>query len=94
MLAVMCFVFEQIPIKDAVLSRYVRDERRERILSIKFILKFCVGADILLISSVMMQRGHEFNTLFITMSGVASTIFMAAVMLPNQVDEDRLDKPF
>ena len=94
MLAAMCFVFEQIPIKDAILSRYVRDERRERILGIKFLLNLYVGANVLPISSLIMQRGHQFNTLFIIMSGVASTIFMAAVMLPNQVDEDRLDKPF
>ena len=88
------FVFRQIPINDAVLSRYIPDERRERILSMKFLLNLYLGASVLPISSLIMQRGHEFNTLFILMIGIASTIFMAAVMLPNQVDEDTLDKPF
>ena len=87
-------MFGQIPINDAILSRYVPDERRGRILSFKFLLNLCVGASVLPISSLIMQRGYEFNTLFIMMSGVASTVVMAAVILPNQVDEDRLDKLF
>ena len=94
MLAAMCFVFGQIPINDAILSRYVPDERRGKILSFKFLLNLCAGASVLPISSLIMQRGYEFTTLFIMMSGVASTIFIAAVILPNQVDEDRLDKLF
>ena len=93
-LVAMCFVFGQIPINDAILSRYVPDELRGRKLSIKFLLNLCVGVSVLPISSLIMLRGCEFNTLFIMMSGVASTIFMAAVMLPNRIDEDRLDKPF
>ena len=32
---------------------------------------------------LIMQRGYEFNTLFIRISGVASTICIAAVILPN-----------
>ena len=91
---VMCFVIRQIPINDAILSRYVPDELRGRILSTEFLLNLCVGSSVLPISSLIMQCGYEFNTLFIILSGVASTIFMAAVILPNQVDEDRLEKPF
>ena len=91
---VMCFVIGQIPIKDAILFRSVPDELRGRILSTKFLLNLCVGASVLPISSLIMQRGYELNTLFIIMGGVASTIFMAVVTLPNQFDEDRLDKPF
>ena len=92
MLVAMCFVFGQIPINDAILSRYVPDERRGRILSIKFLLNLCIGASVLPISSLIMRRGYEFNSLFILMSGVATAIFLAAVILPNQVDEDRMDK--
>lgn len=90
----MRFVFGLIPINDAILSGYVPDERLGRILSIIFLFNLCVGASVLPMNSLMIQRGYEFNTLFIIMSGVAPTIFMAAVILPDQVDEDKLDKPF
>ena len=77
------FCLGQIPIKDTILCRYVPDEWHGRILSIKFSLNLCVGAGVLPISNLIMQRGCEFNTLFILVNGDASDIFLAAVILPN-----------
>ena len=42
MMIAMSFVFGQIPITDAVMSRYVPDSWRSRILSIKFLLNLCI----------------------------------------------------
>ena len=77
------FCLGQIPTKATILCRYVPDEGHGRILSIKFLINLCVGAGVLPISSLIMQHGYEFNTLFILMNGVASDIFLAAVILPN-----------
>ena len=91
-LVAICFVFGQIPINDAILSRYIPDEKRGKILSIKFLLNLCVGAAVLPISSLLMQNGYEFNTIFILMGGMAVFILLAALILPNQTEVDRLDK--
>ena len=91
-LIAICFVFGQIPINDAILSRYIPDEKRGKILSIKFLLNLCVGATVLPISSLLMQNGYEFNTIFILMGWMAILILFAALILPNQTEIDRLDK--
>ena len=93
-LVAICFVFGQIPINDAILSRYIPDEKRGKILSIKFLLNLCVGAAVLPISSLLMQNGYEFNTIFILMGGMAVFILLAALILPKQTEIDRLDKTY
>ena len=93
-LVAICFVFGQIPINDAILSRYIPDEKRGKILSIKFLLNLCVGAAVLPISSLLMQNGYEFNTIFILMGGMAVFILLAALILPKQTELDRLDKTY
>ncbi len=93
-LVAMCFVFGQIPINDAILSRYIPDERRGKILSVKFLLNLCVGASVLPVSSLLMQNGYEFNTIFILMGGIAVIILIAALILPKQTETDRLDKKY
>ena len=87
MAAATCFVFEQIPINDANLSRYVPKERRGRNLSIKFLLNLCVGASVLPISSLIIQRDDEFNNIFFYYDEWCSLDHFfwggAAVILPN-----------
>ena len=91
MTVAMLFVFGQIPINDAVISRYVPDSRRSRILSMKFALNLCVGASVLPICSFLMQNGYEIRVLFSVMSVIAFFILLAALSLPNQDDADRMD---
>ena len=47
MLVAMCFVFGQIPITDTILSRYVPDNWRARVLSVKFMVNLTIGATVL-----------------------------------------------
>ena len=57
MVIAMSFVFGQIPITDAVMSRYVPDSWRSRILSVKFLLNLCIGATVLPLSGYMLRPG-------------------------------------
>ena len=88
----MCFVFGQIPINLAISSRDIPGEQHGRILSIKFPLNLYVEASVLPLSNLTMQRSYSFNTLFILIGGFAFAIFLTAVILPNKVDEDRMEK--
>ncbi len=83
MIIAMSFVFGQIPIIDAVMSRYVPDSWRGRILSIKFLLNLCIGASVLPLSSFMLQTGYQMSDLFSLMSMIACLIFLSGFILPS-----------
>ena len=83
MIIAMSFVFGLIPITDAVMSRYVPDSWRGRILSIKFLLNLCIGASVLPLSSFMLQTGYQMSDLFSVMSMIACLIFLSGFILPS-----------
>ena len=60
-LMAMAFVFGQIPISDAVLSRYVPDKWRTKVLSVKFLLNLVVGALALLAARTILASGGGFE---------------------------------
>ncbi len=87
----MAFVFGQVPINDIILSRYIPDKKRAKILSIKYVLNLSAGASVLPICSLMMQNGFEMRQIFSMMSFMAVLILLAALLLPKQLEEERLD---
>ena len=92
MLIAMCFVFGQIPITDTILSRYVPDSWRARVLSLKFMINLMIGASVLPICGVILRSGYEMAALFSLMSGLAVMIVLAGMLLPVQADAQRLDR--
>jgi MFS family permease len=80
----MSVVFGQIPITDAVLSRYVPDKWRAKVLSIKFMLNLCIGAAVLPFASYVLQTGGGFQTILIILAAAALLIVSAALLLPFQ----------
>ena len=91
MLLAMSFVFGQIPITDTILSRYVPDDWRARVLSIKFLLNLSIGASVLPICGLLLQTGLTMAHLFGLMSAVAILVMLAALILPHQTPSDRVD---
>jgi MFS family permease len=91
MLLAMSFVFGQIPITDAILSRYVPDAWRGRVFSVKFLLNLSIGASVLPVCGLILQAGFTMTTLFSLMSIVAILIVLAAIILPQQQSDQRLD---
>ena len=92
MMMAMIFVFGQIPITDTILSRYVPDNWRARILSVKFMVNLSIGASVLPICGLILQNGFEMSTLFAVMSGIAGLVVLAAILLPVQSESHRLDR--
>ena len=80
MMIAMSFVFGQIPITDAVMSRYVLTAGAAD-LSIKFLLNLCIGATVLPLSGYMLQTGYQMSDLFSVMSLIACFIFLAGLIL-------------
>lgn len=84
----MAAVFGQIPITDAVLSRYVPDKWRAKVLSIKFMLNLTIGASVLPFASFMLDRAptdaEGFQTILLILAAAACLIVSAALILPRQ----------
>ena len=80
----VCFVFGQIPITDAIMVRYVPDDWRNRVLSIKFVLNLGVGASVLPVCSFLLSSGYQLSDLFNFMSFSAVIILVASLLLPSQ----------
>ena len=92
MLVAMCFVFGQIPITDTILSRYVPDDWRARVLSVKFMVNLTIGATVLPICGTILQSGYEMAALFSVMSALAVFVVIAGALLPVQAESQRLDR--
>lgn len=81
------FVFGQIPLVDTIMSRYIPDHARGKILSIKFVLNLSVGAAVIPISSLLLKAGYELSTLFSFMSALAIFVVLASIILPSRENE-------
>ncbi len=90
MLMAMFFVFGQVPITDAILVRYVDDQWRARILSIKFLINLCAGASVLPLVSLFLGYGYTFSDLLTILSCLAIFVIISAYMLPKIKDKPEL----
>ena len=86
MLMAMFFVFGQVPITDAILVRYVDDQWRARILSVKFLINLCAGASVLPLVSLFLGYGYSFSDLLTILSCLAIFVVISAYMLPKIKD--------
>ena len=84
-LVAMAFVFGQIPITDAVLSRYVPDVWRAKVLSIKFMLNLVIGALALILARTILAAGGGFDTLMMVLAFAAGLVVLAALLLPARI---------
>ena len=86
MLMAMFFVFGLVPITDAILVRYVDDQWRARILSVKFLINLCAGASVLPLVSLFLGYGYTFSDLLTILSCLAIFVVISAYMLPKIKD--------
>lgn len=81
-LVAMAFVFGQIPITDAVLSRYVPDVWRAKTLSVKFLLNLGIGAISLWTARTILAAGGGFESVLMVLALAACLIVAGALLLP------------
>ena len=84
-LLAMGFVFGQIPITDAVLSKYVPDQWRTKVLSIKFLINLMIGAAALMTARYLLSSGSGFEPVMQALAISACIVIVAAFLLPKRV---------
>jgi len=83
-LLAMGFVFGQIPITDALLSQYVPDQWRPKVLSVKFMINLVIGAVALITARYLLSNGAGFEAVMRIISIAACFIVGAAILLPQR----------
>lgn len=83
-LLAMAFVFGQIPITDAVLARYVPDQWRTKVLSVKFLLNLGVGAMAILMARWILSGDGSFETVMTIVAVASGLVLVAALILPSR----------
>ena len=89
-LLAMGFVFGQIPITDALLSQYVPDQWRTKVLSIKFMINLVIGAVALMTARYLLSTGAGFETVMRVIAIAACFIVGAAILLPKGHDPSKI----
>ena len=87
------FVFGQLPITDALLSRYVPDAWRTKVLSVKFMLNLVSGAIALLTAQFILASRGGFETVMVVLAAAAVFIVIAALMLPASTGAEMAPDP-
>ena len=89
-LLAMGFVFGQIPITDALLSQYVPDQWRAKVLSIKFMINLVIGAFALMTARYLLSTGAGFETVMRVIAIAACFIVGAAFLLLKRHDPSKI----
>jgi MFS family permease len=82
--AMMFFVFGQIPINDAMIAKYTADEWRARAYSLRYIVSFGASATAVPLVAWAHRTHGDFSTLFLILAGLAVLITLAATAFPGE----------
>jgi MFS family permease len=83
-LAMMFFVFGQIPINDAMVARYSDEAWRSRIYALRYVVSFGASACAVPLVAAMHRYSSDFKYLFFALAAMALVMFTAAVLLPSR----------
>jgi len=82
--AMMFFVFGQIPINDAMIARYTAEEWRARAYAVRYVLSFSASALAVPLVAWIYRSSGDFKLLFYLLGALAFVSFTAALMFPSE----------
>jgi MFS family permease len=81
-IAMMFFVFGQIPINDAMVAKYTDDRWRARAYALRYVLSFGGSATAVPLIALLHGRTGGFEAVFLTLSVIALAVAGAALAFP------------
>jgi MFS family permease len=81
-LAMMFFVFGQIPINDAMVARYTDDRWRSRVYGLRYVISFGASSTAVPLIAFLYGRTGDFQSVFVVLSALAVPITLAALFFP------------
>ena len=92
-LAMMFFVFGQIPINDAMVAAYTDEAWRARVFGVRYVFSFGASAFAVPLVALMYRYSSDFRYLFFTLAAMAAVMLAAAVLLPSRARREIGDRP-
>lgn len=83
-LAMMFFVFGQIPINDAMIARYTAEAWRARAYAVRYVVSFGASALAVPMIAWVYRTQGEFQLLFVILAAVACLTVVAALAFPGE----------
>jgi MFS family permease len=83
-LAMMLAVFGQIPLNDVIVGRYVADEYRARVLSVRYVVSLGVAAVAVPLIAVLHRTEGGFRNVFLVLAALAAGMLVASLFFPSR----------
>jgi MFS family permease len=83
-LLMMMAIFGQIPLNDGIVGKYVADEYRARVLSVRYVVSLGVASVAVPMISVLHRTEGGFRNVFLVLAILASAIFASALFFPSR----------
>jgi MFS family permease len=83
-LAMMLAVFGQIPLNDSIVGRYVADEYRARVLSVRYVVSLGVAAVAVPLIAVLHRTQGGFANVFLVLAALAAGMLAASLFFPTR----------
>ena len=83
-LAMMLAVFGQIPLNDVIVGKYVADEYRARVLSVRYVVSLGVAAVAVPLIAVLHRTEGGFRNVFLVLAALAAGMLLASLFFPSK----------
>jgi len=83
-LAMMLAVFGQIPLNDSIVGKYVADEYRARVLSVRYVVSLGVAAVAVPLIAVLHRTEGGFRNVFLVLAMLAAGMLLASFFFPSK----------
>ena len=83
-LLMMMAIFGQIPLNDAIVGRYVADEYRARVLSVRYVVSLGVAAVAVPLIALLHRTEGGFRNVFLVLAVLAAAILVSALFFPTR----------
>ncbi len=83
-LAMMLAVFGQIPLNDSIVGKYVADEYRARVLSVRYVVSLGVAAVAVPLIAVLHRTEGGFRNVFVVLAALAAGMLLASLFFPSR----------
>ncbi|HEY6239773.1 MAG TPA: MFS transporter [Burkholderiales bacterium] len=90
--AMMFFVFGQIPINDAMIARYTREEWRARAYAVRYVVSFSASATAVPLVAWLYKSSGDFKLLFFVLGALALATLAAALFFPGEREKTAVAK--
>jgi hypothetical protein len=83
-LLMMMAIFGQIPLNDGIVGKYVADEYRARVLSVRYVVSLGVASVAVPMIALLHRTEGGFRNVFLVLASLACAVFVSALFFPSR----------